>query len=126
MTIDKVLDKVRRNKGGYDVDEETLLSYISTVESMILTEIVCGREGDSAFIEEHGDGLDQETDRSRALFAPAPYDNIYAQYCATQIDLLSEDGDRYINDVAVFRDTFLDLKRFWWRGHRQKNRHRFF
>lgn len=121
MTIGKTLETVRALKDGYDVDDETLLSYINAVEHMILNDIVRGREGDETVLERYS-GCDLQTDRNTELFAPPPYDDIYARYCAAQVDLLAEDGERYLNDAAVFRDMFLELKKHWWRTHRQVRR----
>jgi hypothetical protein len=125
MNVGKALEQIKALKHGYDVDDETLISYIDTAEHMILTDIVCGREGDDEVTEQYH-GCDLDDGRDTELFAPKPFEQIYAQYAATQIDMIAEDGERYLNDLAVFRDTYLELKRYWWRTHRQKNNYRYF
>ena len=125
MTVEKVLEQIKALKHGFDVDDETLLSYIDTAEHMILTDIVCGREDDDEVTAQYH-GCDLQDGRDTELFAPQPFEQIYAQFAVTQIDLLDEDGERYLNDMAVFRDTFLELKRYWWKTHRQKKNYRYF
>lgn len=124
MNIAKVMERVRATKSGYDVSDEMIISYIDAAEQMILTDIVRGREGDQSVFDEYG-GYDVNTDREKELFAGAPFDVVYEQFAATKIDLLSEESERYMNDMAAFRDTFLDLKRFWWQTHRQVRNYRY-
>lgn len=124
MNIAKVMERVRALKSGYDVSDEMIISYIDAAEQMILTDIVRGREGDQSVFDEYG-GYDVNTDREKELFAGAPFDVVYEQFAATKIDLLSEESERYMNDMAAFRDTFLDLKRFWWQTHRQVRNYRY-
>lgn len=124
MNIAKVMERVRAIKSGYDVSDEMIISYIDAAEQMILTDIVRGREGDQSVFDEYG-GYDVNTDREKELFAGAPFDVVYEQFAATKIDLLSEESERYMNDMAAFRDTFLDLKRFWWQTHRQVRNYRY-
>lgn len=124
MNIAKVMERVRALKSGYDVSDEMIISYIDAAEQMILTDIVRGREGDQSVFDEYGD-YDVNTDREKELFAGAPFDVVYEQFAATKIDLLSEESERYMNDMAAFRDTFLDLKRFWWQTHRQVRNYRY-
>lgn len=124
MNIAKVMERVRALKSGYDVSDEMIISYIDAAEQMILTDIVRGREGDQSVFVEYG-GYDVNTDREKELFAGAPFDVVYEQFAATKIDLLSEESERYMNDMAAFRDTFLDLKRYWWQTHRQIKNYRY-
>lgn len=124
MNIAKVMERVRALKSGYDVSDEMIISYIDAAEQMILTDIVRGREGDQSVFDEYG-GYDVNTDREKELFAGAPFDVVYEQFAVTKIDLLSEESERYMNDMAAFRDTFLDLKRYWWQTHRQIKNYRY-
>ena len=118
MTIAKVLERIKKIKLGYELDNESLISYIDTAENMILNEIVRGREGEAVITANFG-GYDVDTDVNTELFAPPGFERIYELYAATQIDLREEESERYINDMAAFRDVFLDLKRYWWQTHRQ-------
>ena len=113
MILSKVIEQVRALKSGYEVSEEQLRRMINVAEMMILTNIVRDREGAADVLEEYT-GVDMDSE------------DIYAQYCAAQIDLLYEDGERYLNDAAVFHDTYNALMRFWWQTHRQTKRHAYF
>ena len=116
MKISKAIEQVRALKSGYVLSDEQLRRYIDTAETLILSEIVNGREGDEEILSTY----DPDGSGDRELFAPKPYEDIYAQSCAIQIDLRGEEGDRYINDSIVFKDSFQGLKRYWWKTHRQK------
>lgn len=118
LNLSKAMEEARALKLGYEVSDEMLRSHINDCEMMILNSVVSGREGDAAVLEIYK-GVDNESAPETELFAPAPFERIYAQYCAAQIDLMYEDGGRYINDAVVFRDTFAALKRHWWKNHRQ-------
>lgn len=122
MTLGKVLERIRAQKLGYELDDEALISYIDAAESMIMQDIVRGREGEETV---SFSGYDVNTDRDAPLFAPSPYDRLYEQYAATQIDLREEESERYINDMAAFRDTYMEFKRYWWQTHRQKKRYKY-
>lgn len=124
MNLSKVIEQVKALKSGYEISHETLVMYINTVEQMILHDIVSGREGDAEILATFS-GVNDESDGSTELFAQPPYDGVYSQYCATQIDLLAEDGERYINDSIVFKDTYNQFKRYWWQTHRQKNNYKY-
>lgn len=126
MILSKVIEQVRELKNGSEVSDERLRQMINTVEHMILTDIVSGREGDTELLEQYGGVIDMESDGDTELFAPAPYEEIYAQYCAAQIDLLFEESERYMNDAIVYNNTYNSLKRYWWQGHRQNKRYAYF
>lgn len=125
MNIAKVIDEVKALKTGYDVGDEQIVRFINLCEALIMNDIVSGRADDDEILLNHK-GYELESDRDTELFAKPPYDGIYAQYCAAQIDLLYEDSERYLNDSIVVKNTFRDLKNYWWREHRQKKNHRFF
>ena len=124
MNIAGVIEEVKALKTGYDLTDEQIIRFINLCEGLIMHGIVSGREGDADILL-RCNGYNLDSDRETELFAPAPYDGIYAQYCAAQIDLLYEDGERYINDGAVFKNTFSDLRRWWRQGHRQKRNYGF-
>ena len=125
MTVDKVIETIKAVKCGYDAGDEQLVHYIETAENMILSDIVSGREGDAEMMEQYGGAIDLDNYRERELCAPKPFEDIYVQYAVSQLDLLAEEGERYLNDMAVFRDTFTDLKRWWWQTHRQKSNYNY-
>lgn len=124
MTVEKVIERIQQNKGGVDVTREQLIEYIRTCEYILLQDVISGREGGDDIIDAVN-STDFYSGQNIELTAQAPFDIIYEQYAAAQIDLLTEDGDRYMNDLAVFRDTYLDFKRHWWRTHRQTESYRY-
>ena len=124
MTISEVIENVRRIKSGYEVSDEQIIADINRVEMNIIYNIVSGREGDNQIATTYGN-YTLETDRGKELIAPAPYDGIYQQYCCAQIDLQYEDSERYENSSALYNNTFVELRAFWFRTHPQKKRYSF-
>jgi hypothetical protein len=118
MNVSKVLEQVQALKNGYDVSDETITVHMQTLENRILDEIVRGREGERIIREMYGN-IDLISNPEHMLFAPPGFEDIYALYCCAQIDLMFEDTERYINDSAVFKDTYNELKKYWWQTHRQ-------
>lgn len=124
MTISEVIENVRQLKNGYDVTDEQIISDINRVEMNIIYNIISGRQGDNELATTYGN-YNLETDRDRELLAPAPYDNIYQQYCISQIDMQYEDSERYENSSALYNNTFMELRAYWYRMHPQKKRYNF-
>lgn len=124
MTISEVIENVRQLKNGYDVTDEQIIADINRVEMNIIYNIINGRQGDNELATTYGN-YNLETDRDRELLAPAPYDNIYQQYCISQIDMQYEDSERYENSSAMYNNTFMELRAFWYRTHPQKKRYNF-
>ena len=124
MTISEVIENVRQLKNGYDVTDEQIISDINRVEMNIIYNIISGRQGDNELATTYGN-YNLETDRGRELLAPAPYDNIYQQYCISQIDMQYEDSERYENSSALYNNTFMELRAYWYRMHPQKKRYNF-
>ena len=124
MTISEVIENVRQLKNGYDVTDEQIIADINRVEMNIIYNIINGRQGDNELATTYGN-YNLETDRDRELLAPAPYDNIYQLYCISQIDMQYEDSERYENSSAMYNNTFMGLRAFWYRTHPQKKRYNF-
>ena len=124
MTISEVIENIRQAKNGYDVTDEQIIADINRVEMNIIYNIINGRQGDNEIATTYGN-YNLETDRDRELLAPAPYDNIYQQYCISQIDMQYEDSERYENSSAMYNNTFMELRAFWYRMHPQKKRYNF-
>lgn len=123
MNVAKVLENVRERKSGCDVSDERVITYIEAAEQLVMREIVRGRERETEVTAAYGgnDLLgDMMSDREHTLFAPSPFCGIYELYASAQIDLLCEDTERYLNDMAAFRDLFTDFKRWYWKMNRQK------
>lgn len=124
MTISEVIENVRQLKNGYDVTEEQIIADINRVEMNIIYNIVSGRQGDNEIAAAFGN-YSIETDRNTELIVPAPYDNIYQQYCCSQIDLNYEDSERYEISSMLYNNTFVEFRAYWYREHPQKKRCKF-
>ena len=94
MTLDKVIERVRKLKSGYDVSDEDIISYINEAEMEIISNVISNREGDNEIVGTYGN-YQLDTDRGFELLVPAPYDRIYEAYCAAQIDRDYEEAERY-------------------------------
>ncbi len=124
MRLFEVIDAVRNAKRGYEISEEEILKAISAVEKDIYLNIICGREGDEKYSDLQEYNI--ETDSSTMLIAPVPYDDIYRAKVCCEIDLRYEDSERYQIDYLIYENLFKELKRFWWKTHRQKRRYNYF
>lgn len=62
MTLDKVIERVRNLKSGYDVSDEDIISYINEVEMEIISNVISNREGDNYIVGTYGNYL-IDTDR---------------------------------------------------------------
>ena len=110
MTLDKVIERVRKFKSGYDVSDEDIISYINEAEMEIISNVISNREGVNCIVE---------------LLAPAPYDRMYEAYCAAQIDRDYEEAERYSVDMSVYNQLRQDFGVFWFKTHPQKKRYNF-
>ncbi|MCH5325529.1 MAG: hypothetical protein J1E39_10005 [Eubacterium sp.] len=59
----------------------------------------------------------EEDGEEYALFAPAPYDELYLLYLAAQIDSANAEYGRYNNTVRQFDSVYRDFEKFWQSGH---------
>ena len=124
MTIEQVIDNVKRLKQDYQISEEQIIADINKVEMYLLLNVVVNREGGNELAKVYGN-YSLETDRSKELLVKSPYDNIYEAFCCSQIDLQYEDSERYINDSIVYKDLLQDFTKYWYRTHRQVNRYKY-
>ena len=124
MTLDKVIERVRKLKSGYDVSDEDIISYINEAEMEIISNVISNREGDNEIVGTYGN-YQLDTDRGFELLVPAPYDRMYEVYCAVQIDRDYEEAERYSVDMSVYNQLRQDFGAFWFRTHPQKKRYNF-
>ena len=54
MTLDKVIERVRKFKSGYDVSDEDIISYINEAEMEIISNVISNREGDNEIVGTYG------------------------------------------------------------------------
>lgn len=124
MTIEQVIDNVKRLKQDYQISEEQIIADINKVEMYLLLNVVVNREGGNEIARAYGN-YNLETDRSKELLVKPPYDSIYETFCCSQIDLQYEDSERYVNDSIVYKDLLQDFTKYWYRTHRQVNRYKY-
>ena len=124
MTLDKVIERVRKFKSGYDVSDEDIISYINEAEMEIISNVISNREGDNEIVGTYGN-YQLDTDRGFELLVPAPYDRIYEAYCAALIDRDYEEAERYSVDMSVYNQLRQDFGAWWFRTHPQKKRYNF-
>lgn len=119
MTIDKVIENVRRKKAGYNIDDEFIIENINRVEMDLIIRFAEGREGESEVKADFGN-YDVHTDRNRKLLAGAPFDLLYETYVCAQVDLEYEDSERYENDLIQYNNLLEEFGIYFCRTHRQK------
>ncbi len=124
MTLDKVIERVRNLKSGYDVSDEDIIRYINEAEMEIIGNVISNREGDNEIVGTYGN-YQLDTDRGFELLVPSPYDRIYESYCAAQIDRDYEEAERYPVDMSVYNQLRQDFGAWWFRTHPQKKRYNF-
>lgn len=124
MTLDKVIERVRNLKSGYDVSDEDIIRYINEAEMEIIRNVISNREGDNEIVGTYGN-YQLDTDRGFELLVPAPYDRIYEAYCAAQIDRDYEEAERYSVDMSVYNQLRQDFGAWWFKTHAQKKRYNF-
>jgi hypothetical protein len=125
MTIAEVIERVIRARVGCKTEESRIIEDINRVEMNVIGYVVTGRVGDDEIKARYGN-YNEETDRSRGLLVPAPYDTIYIDYCCAQIDREFEDSERYANSMTAFNAALGEFKREYWKSHRQKKRYQYF
>ena len=54
MTLDKVIERVRKIKSGYDVSDEDIIRYINEAEMEIISNVISNREGDNEIVGTYG------------------------------------------------------------------------
>lgn len=122
MTIDKVIDNVRRKKAGYNIDDEFIIDNVNRVEMELITRFVEGREGDTDIKKQFGN-YNVHTERDKKLLADAPFDLLYETFVCAQIDLEYEDSERYQNNLIQYNKILEDFGVYWCGTHRQKRRY---
>ena len=98
MTIDKVIERVRKLKSGYDVSDEDIISYINEAEMEIISNVISNREGDNCIVGTYGNYL---------------------------IDRDYEEAERYSVDMSVYNQLRQDFGVWWFKTHPQKKRYNF-
>lgn len=123
MTINEVIEDVRRIKTGFDLDDRRIIGSINYVEMKLLKDVIRGREGEDEY-RSRGN-YSSGTERDAVLIAPAPFDSMYIDYCCAIIDREQEETELYENDIIAYNMQFAAFKNYWWRTHRQAQKYRY-
>lgn len=94
------------------------ITWLSTLESMIVIEVIRTHEGDEEY--ESFAGYDENTDPETELIVPAPYSEMYTIWIAAKINFVNGEFDRYQNVAAQFQSIFRDFADHYNRTHTPK------
>lgn len=95
------------------------ISWLSTVDGIIMREIIETHEGDSTVVF---NGYTENTPLTTELLVPAPYDELYLYYLEAKIDYWNGETKRYNNSTEMFNDSFKSYMRYYNRTHMPKGR----
>ncbi|MCI1958792.1 MAG: hypothetical protein LKJ25_04110 [Clostridia bacterium] len=97
-------------------DDDYKIKWISELDGHIFNEIISQTNTSETF-SGYKKGADEETE----LFAPFPYDNIYAAYIISKIDYLNGETTKYNNDLITFNQIWEDFAAWYKRKHISKS-----
>lgn len=104
MTISNALARCAEALGDA-VSEESLILWLSQIENTVITEIaathLCG--------EYDASPVTLDCDRSRELFVPDPYSELYVLFAVMKNDLRLRDIQKYMNSAAVFSAAYANF-----------------
>lgn len=104
MTVSQVLDNVKKVKDTSPYEDNLLISYIESIENILLTEIQ-GKE-------------ETVLTSDASLSVTGKYKEIYEQYVIALIDAVNLEFDLYNNDIALFEATYENYRRDFIRNNR--------
>lgn len=127
MTILEALNRIEILKpNGYSHTEQ--IKWLSTLDGNIKNNIidthevcqspscrcrqVCGE--DIAFTPY------SETDLTKEMLVPAPYDEVYIHWIEAKIDYANGEYAKYQNSKTMYNDAFSDFERYYNRTHMPK------
>ncbi len=122
MTIRYILDIIHNTK-DVGVEESRLIRWLSVLDKRIKKEILDKSED----FERYSDfkGYDVSTPTSTELLVGTEYENVYLYWLYAQIDIATDEIDRYTNDMMMFNIEYSELKKEWMRTHRQSKHYQF-
>lgn len=112
MTIGEAirqLDAIKPNA----VDRAAKVRWLAEVDWAVYRELVRTHEGGEDLVFE---GYDPDGDSGaddKLLLAVPPYDRMYVQYLACQIDLQNQEYDLYQNDAALYNQSYDDYAKYY-------------
>lgn len=113
MTIEKVLnwlDDAQPNQ----ISREEKIGWLSSLDSEIWEKVIRTHEGWEDIRKPH---YDEGTDEGTELIVPEPFDRLYKNWMAAQLDYAYEEVGRYNNHISTFNKEFQEYANWYNRGH---------
>lgn len=120
MTINQAITRLRAMKKT-QMDDNTLIGWLSELDGMIYEEIVKWHEQDkdkdgNTVVPAHGP-YNEDTDVETELLVPAPYADVYIYYLMAQLEQISGDFNRYNNSMIMYNTRLQAFASWYNRNH---------
>lgn len=102
MTILEAINRIDAIKpNGYGQPDK--IRWLSTLDGIIKREIIDTHEGGESVSFE---GYTENTNLTKELLVPAPYDDIYLRYLELQIDYANSEFGKYNNSMSMYKAAY--------------------
>lgn len=109
MTIGEAIRRVDEQKPN-NISRSAKVAWLNEVDWAIYRELVRTHEGgEGKDFNGYGDGVQD----SELLLATCPYDRMYVEYLAANIDLQNNEYDFYQNDMAAYNNTYTEYAKYY-------------
>lgn len=119
MTVQEAIERVRELKPNAYTDE-MMCAWLSELDGRVKTEIFDQHAG---FEEKEIPAYTIGT-RTRELFVPAPYSDIYVYWLSMKIDFSNGEFDRFNNDAVLYNTSWLTFSNHIRRTHESQKQTR--
>jgi hypothetical protein len=113
MTILEAINKIDATKPN-SYGQPDKIRWLSVLDGIIKREIIDTHEGAEGVTF---DGYTENTDLTKELLVPAPYDDIYLRYLELQIDYANNEFGKYNNSMQMYRAAYNAYANFYNRTH---------
>lgn len=121
MTLIEAINRINLTKPNkYSFDEK--VRWISTLDSMVKSEIIDTHEGGNAV---KFCGYDKNTPHTTVLLVPAPYDEMYLFWLEAKIDYWSGEHDKYNASITMFNNLYGEYAAHYNQQHLPRGKKRF-
>lgn len=118
MTIQQAIDLADDLKPN-QIEKVRKIEWLNRLDEWIWREIMCRREKrpdtPDAFTP-----YTLATDGDTELLIQPPFEDTYRFWLETQIDLVNEDFDLYLNSNTLYQEALGRFTRYWYRNHPMK------
>ena len=106
------IDEVKPN--SYSQSEK--IKWLNTLDGTVKSEIIDTHEGGEGVVfEEYTD-----SDLSKELLVPAPYDDIYLRWLEARMDYANGEYGKYNNSVTMYNTAYTEYANYYNRTHMPK------